>query len=610
MTSLTRPDVSEKALGLHDQTLDERLLYLEKVLNSQTFRRSSRISRFLRFLVSRTLDAPAEVPKEYALGIEVFDRASDYDPRLDPIVRVEARRLRAKLEQYYDSEGTLDHLRISMPSRGYKLEFVLNEERAEPIISLASPVPNAGFTAVLPLVSVDQDTKSRHFAEGLTDELAFQLSALAGLKIVARTSTFQFKDRCADVREIGAELGAEYIVEGSLRREGTWARILIQVVHVSSGIRVWSGDYDEKISSVLATQKSLAQRIVTDFTPALQQAVAVPARNPSNDIRTVFALYQKGRRYLDYRTEQGIRRSIEYFQQAIACDSQSALAYAGLADGYSLAARYDVFPPQESWIKARTAAMDAIRIDSTLAEAHAALAFVQLHHSRDWLSAEREFRAAIQLNPHYAPARRWYGWCLAASGRADLAIVSFRRALHLDPLSPNANVDLALALYFSRNYRECISQCERTLQLTPGFYRAHQLLGLSYLQTGDYNQALARFQAAIDAAGRNTRILALMAHAYAAMGNTNDVTQLCFEVESSTPGKVSAMDSCLLYSAVGDLDRAFEYLERAFSEADGELIWLSVDPIYECLRQDSRFAAFSERVPVAAVHGTELNTLL
>ncbi len=179
------------------------------------------------------------------------------------------------------------------------------------------------------------------------------------------------------------------------------------------------------------------------------------------------------------------------FSRQLRADSQSALAYAGLADGYSLAARYDVFPPQESWLKARSAAMDAIRIDSTLAEAHAALAFIQLHHSRDWLSAEREFRAAIQLNPHYAPARRWYGWCLAASGRADLAIVSFRRALELDPLSPNANVDLALALYFSRNYRECILQCERTLQLTPGFYRAHQLLGLSYLQTGDYPEAVA-----------------------------------------------------------------------------------------------------------------------
>lgn len=610
MTSLTRSDASEKALGLHDQTLDERLLYLEKVLNSSIFRRSNRISRFLRYLVSQTLEVPAEVPKEYALGMEVFDRASDYDPRLDPIVRVEARRLRAKLQEYYETEGTLDRLRISMPNRGYKLKFVRNEERTEPIISLASPVLNAGSTAVLPLIAVDQDRKSRRFAEGLTDELAFQLSARAGLKIVARTSTFQFKDRCADVREIGAELGADYIVEGSLRREGTWARILVQVVHVTSGIRLWSGDYDENISSILAAQKSLAERVVTDFTPSLQDAGAVCARSSPSGIRTVFALYQKGRRYLDYRTEQGIRRSIEYFQQAIACDSQSALAYAGLADGYSLAARYDVFPPRESWIKARTAAMDAIRIDSTLAEAHAALAFVQLHHNRDWLSAEREFRAAIRLNPQYAPARSWYGWCLAASGRADLAIVSFRRALNLDPLSPNANADLALALYFSRNYRECVAQCEKTLQLTPGFYRAHQLLGLSYLQTGDYQQAVARFQAAIDAAGRNTRMLALMAHAYSAMGNRKGVMQLCSEVQGTVSGKVPAMDSCLLYSAAGDLDRAFEYLERAFSEANGELIWLSVDPIYECLRRDSRFATFSERIPVGPRHGTELDSLL
>lgn len=610
MTSLTQPEVCEKALSSQHHTLDERLLYLEKILNSQMFRRSNRISRFLRYLVTRSLDAAAEVPKEYALGVEVFDRGSEYDPRLDPIVRVEARRLRAKLEQYYETEGTLDRLRVSMPSRGYKLRFVPVEDRAEPILSFASLTAETGSMAVLPLVSVDQDAKSRLFAEGLTDELAFQLSTRAGLKIVARTSTFQFRDRCADVRDIGVELGANYIVEGSLRREGRWARILVQVVHVSSGIRLWSGDYEEKISSVLDAQKSLAQRIVADVSPALQKGPSLPARSSSGDIRTVFALYQKGRRYLDYRTEQGIRRSIEYFQQAIATDSRSALAYAGLADGYSLAARYEVFPPQESWIKARSAAMDAIRIDSTLAEAHTALAFIQLHHSRDWLSAEREFRAAIQLNPHYAPARRWYGWCLAASGRADLAIVSFRRALDLDPLSPNANADLALALYFSRDYRECISQCERTLELTPGFYRAHQLLGLSYLQTGDYKQAVARFQAAIDAAGRNTRMLALMAHAYAAMGNTQGVVQLCSEVEAAASGKVSAMDLCVLYSAAGDLDRAFEYLERAFAEANGELIWLSVDPIYERLREDPRFAAFSERIPLPQRHQAEENRLL
>lgn len=166
--------------------------------------------------------------------------------------------------------------------------------------------------------------------------------------------------------------------------------------HVSSGIRLWSGDYEQRILSVLAAQKSIAERIVTDITPALHEALPLPVRSSPSEIGTVFTLYQKGRRYLDSRTEQGIRTSIEYFQKAIAADSRSALAYAGLADGYSLAARYEVFPPQESWIKARTAAMDAIRIDGTLAEAHAALAFIQLHHSRDWPSAEREFRAAIQ----------------------------------------------------------------------------------------------------------------------------------------------------------------------------------------------------------------------
>jgi TolB-like protein/Tfp pilus assembly protein PilF len=602
MTSLTHPEVHENVLPAPVQPPDERLLYLDKILRSRVFRRSNRIGRFLRYLATRSLNAEAGSPKEYALGIEVFDRRADYDPRLDPIVRVEARRLRAKLAQYYETEGTLDGLRLVMQSRGYNLQFLPNEERPEPTIAVARAAAMSGSFAVLPLVSLDQDVKSRLFAEGLTDELAFQLSATAGLNVLARTSTFQFKDHCADVREIGAELGADYIVEGSLRREGRCARVLVQMVHVPSGVRLWSGGYEEKIASVLTAQKSLAQKIVMDFTPALRDAPVLHGRSSCGDMRSVSALYRKGRRYLDHRTERGIRRSIEYFQEAIAADSRSALAYAGLADGYSLAARYQVFPPRESWIKARNAAMDAIRIDSTLAEAHAALAFIQLHQSRDWRAAEREFRAAIQLNPNYAPARRWYGWCLAASGRADLAIVNFRRALEMDSLAPNANVDLALALYFSRSYGECISQCERALALTPDFYRAHQLLGLCYLQTGNYEGAVDRFQAAIDAAGRNTRMLALMAHAYAATGNTNGVAQLCSEVQVLPAGKVSAMDLCLLYSAAGDLDRAFEYLECAFAEGSGELIWLSVDPIYETLRRDRRFIGFSERIAPTSRH--------
>lgn len=593
MSSLTEPEV---AVLRPDRYLDDRLIYLKKVVNSRIFRRSNRLGRFLRYLVTQSLDETAEPPKEYVLGVEVFDRDINYDPRLDPIVRVEARRLRAKLVQYYETEGTQDQLRIVMHDRGYQLAFLRIDEPAEPIVAFGSVDSRGGSTAVLPLVAVDQTPQSRLFAEGLTDELASQLFAIKGLKVIARTSTFQFKDRCADVRDIGAELGAEYIVEGSLRQEHRIARVLIQVVHVSSGFRVWSGGYEHKIASGLTAQKSLAQRIVADFGPVLAERLLLPQDRPDY-IRTVFALYQKGRRHLDCRTEDGIRRSIECFQQAIAHDSKSALAHAGLADGYSLAARYDVFPAQQSWLKARSAAMDAIRIDSTLAEAHAALGFVQLHHERNWLSAEREFRAAIQLNPHYSPARRWYGWCLAASGRGDLAIVNFKRALDLDPLSPNANADLGLAHYFSRNYTDCILQCEQTLHLTPGFYRAHHLLGLTYLQTGNYEQAISRFQAAIDAAGRNTRMLALTAHACSRMGDTETLAQICAEVQGGTLTKASAMDLVLLYSAVGNFDQAFTHLGQAFSEDDGELIWLPVDPIHDQLRQDPRFGNFLERIP-------------
>jgi tetratricopeptide (TPR) repeat protein len=319
--------------------------------------------------------------------------------------------------------------------------------------------------------------------------------------------------------------------------------------------------------------------------------------------RTMLALYQKGRRYLTSRTNDGIRRSIECFQQVIEGDASCALAYAGLADSYSLGARYEVLPPQESWRKAHAAALDAVRIDCSLAEAHAALGFIELHYVRNTSNAEREFSAAIQLNPRYAPARQWYAWCLVASGRTEAGIENIRAALELDPLSPNAHADLALALYFSRRYKDSISESSKALQLAPGFYRSHQLLGLNFLQMGDYAKAIDQFHFAIASSGRNSRMLVLLAHAYAHMGSTDKTQLLANELTEPCSLYIPGIDFALLYSALEDNDRTFEYLEQAFRENEGELIWIPVDPIHDRIREDSRFRPFVERIGIGSAVG-------
>jgi serine/threonine-protein kinase len=595
--------VPEPAVGLAQAALSvaEVRSSLNDILSSALFRRSARLARFLSFLVDQTLDSGSHSLKEYVIGLEVFDRTSSYDPRLDPIVRVEARRLRAKLRAYYESEGVNCPVLIEIPDRGYIPAF----HRREPELAINATQPNQPTISlvVLPLVTLKTHYRLREFAEGLTDEISSQMSTVKGIQLVARTSAFQFRDRPGDVRDIGAELDADYVLEGSVRQEKKRVRVLVQIASSSSGFRVWSGSYDQEIDSQFAAQVDIAGKIIADLKLKLaagekllpvNEALLIP--NP----RTMLALYHKGRRYLNSRTNEGIRRSIECFQQIIERDATCALAYAGLADGYSLSARYDVLPPQESWRKARIAALDAIRIDSSLAEAHTALGFVELHYVRNTFGAEQEFRTAIQLNPRYAPARQWYAWCLIASGRAELAIENIEAALDLDPLSPNAHADLALALYFSRRFSDSVSECSRTLRSSPGFYRSHQLLGLNFLQVGEPAKAIENFQLAMSSSGRNSRILVLLAHAYSAVGQLDEAKRIARELTSPSNAYVPAIDFALLYSALGDYDRTFQFLEKAVLEDEGELIWMPVDPIHDNLRSDARFTPLLQRIGVGS----------
>ncbi|MBV8828339.1 MAG: tetratricopeptide repeat protein [Acidobacteriaceae bacterium] len=263
--------------------------------------------------------------------------------------------------------------------------------------------------------------------------------------------------------------------------------------------------------------------------------------------------------------------------------------------------RYDVFPPQESWERARVAALDAVRIDYTLAEAHTSLGFVDLHYRRDWGSAEREFCTAILLNPRYAPARQWYAWLLAATGNPELAITALTQAVRMDPLSANANADLALAYYFSRQFDDAIAQCRTTLALYPDFYRAHQLAGIVYLQKGDFQSAFEHFQAAAGQTRGTGRPAVLLATALLAMGRMGEARAVFTRSLDARNSKASAIDFALFFAAIGDLDSVFQWLERAYEEQDAELLWLSVDPVYDTVRHDRRFLALLLRIGKPAV---------
>jgi TolB-like protein/tetratricopeptide (TPR) repeat protein len=576
----------------------ETLQWLEKILASRCFGRSPRLSRFLRFLVENALEGVTGNLKEYAIGIDVFDRDPSYDPRLDPIVRVEARRLRQKLRLYYEDEGRGDHVRIEIPERGYlpKIGYVTV---CSPVRVESSRVPVSSVSmAVLSLTS-EPDVGS--FANGVTDELIHFLSLTGNIRVIERHSLLLTGFGFGGGRGFGRQANVDYLLEASVRTENGTVRACIRLVNPFSGICLWSETYEMQIQGILAAQRSLASQITVGVQRYLRSSNMPLARDVGATNHPAHALYSEGRRFLNSRTRDGICQSVECFRQLINACPQFALAYAGLADAYSLGARYDVFPPQESWERARVAALDAVRIDYTLAEAHTSLAFVDLHYRRDWGSAEREFCTAILLNPRYAPARQWYGWLLAATGNPEMAIMAIKQAVRMDPSSPNANADLALAYYFSRNFDDAIAQCRRTLALYAGFYRAHQLAGMAHLQKRDFQSALEHLQSAATQTRGTGRAAVLLASALLAMGRLGEAHAVFTTSIEARNSKPSAIEFALFFAALGDLDSVFQWLERAYEEQDAELLWLSVDPMYDTVRHDPRFLALLSRIGKPAV---------
>jgi TolB-like protein/Flp pilus assembly protein TadD len=573
---------------------------LQKILASKVFARSQRLSRFLRFVSDQVVQGKTDSLKEYVLGVEVFDRRPTYDPRLDPIVRVEARRLRAKLLEYYRTEGAGDAISIELPERGYSPLFRHRNALAPKVRTRQEPPA----IAVLPFVNLSPGVENEYFGDGLTEELINTLARIPGLRVVARTSAFQLKGKATDIRYVGAQLQVNLLLEGSVRREGDLVRVSAQLINVADGYHLWSDIYNREMRSAFAVQEEIASAITRALETRLniEPENLATRRHPEN--AEAYNLFLQASYYLNLRTEFGFLRSLECFQSAVRKDPGYALAYAGLANAYSLSTRYNVLPPQEAWPKAKAAAAKSLELEDALAEAHAAQAFVKLHYDWDWFGAEREFLRALQINPNYAAAHQWKTWTLAVVGRFDDAIASMKAAHNLDPLSQNVSADLGLAYYFARQYENAIEQCHEVLDVQPGFHRPHQLLGMVHLQQGLCSEAVAELQQALILSDGNRKIRSLLALASANCGQAEQAEQLVSELRAGKRPYVSAVDMALVYSALGERDCVFEWLTKAYDAHDGELIWLGIDPIYDSLRDDRRFHELLEAmklIPIVSV---------
>lgn len=574
----------------------ETLASLGRILASRAFRRSPRLSRFLQFLVQNVLNGSAANLKEYTIGVDVFDRDTSYDSRVDPIVRVEARRLREKLRSYYREECRDDSVRIEMPERGYVPNIRYADQHSFQPPVAATYLSHSVTLAIYRFSPGSNDD----FSHGLTDELVCLLSGSGDFNVLFLGSALHSASALGGLR--GSELRpVEFVVEGYVRRENAEVRVCVQLTSPTSGFCVWSQAYEMPVRELFEAQKYIASQIAGDLRFYVAQSVRASVRTWNKNETSAHVLYSEGRMFLNSRTQDGIHHSVECFRQLISSRPRFALAYAGLADAYSLGARYDVLPAQESWERARLAALDAVRMDYSSAEAHTSLGFVDLHYRRDWGSAEREFCTAILLNPTYAPARQWYGWLLAATGQQESAITAVRQAVEIDPFSPNAHADLALTLYFFRRYDEAIEQCRRTMTLQPGFYRAHQLIGMAYLQKGELALAVEHLESAVSLTKGTGRGSVLLAIALISMGRINEARHVFAKSIELRSSKASAIDFALFSAASGDLDGVFQWLEKAYQEQDAELLWLPVDPIYDKVRSDPRFAELLSRIGKPAV---------
>ena len=461
----------------------------------------------------------------------------------------------------------------------------------------AGPLPEKVILAVLPFDNLSRDPDQEFFSDGLTEEMIAQLGKLnpERLTVISRGSVAKYKDSRLSANQIGGELHADYLVQGSVRRASDRVRITVQLIQVRDQTDLWAESYDRQLKDLLTLQDSVSRTIANQIhitlTPGQQ------ARLPGGNLDPeAYEAYLKGRYYWNKRTADGLQKALSYFQQAIDKDPTYGAAYSGLADCNSGLAWHGFKSPADALPTANAAALKAIEIDPRSAEAHASLGLV-LTHRWDWARAEAEFKQALQLDPRYANAHHWYGDYLSIMGRHDEALIEARQALALDPLNLMIGTWVGRRYYLAHKYEPAIEQGRNTVELDASFAAAHLLLGEDYVQVGRAEQGLTELQTAASLSGNSPLYLAQVAVAHASAGRKPEALQIVAQLQSASSTRyVSPYGLAQIYAALGDKDQTFKWLQIAYDDRAVWMSYLAVDPLFDGLRQDQRFQDFLRRV--------------
>ena len=462
------------------------------------------------------------------------------------------------------------------------IRFVLHMGRHKEEISHQIKWKNS--IAVLPFVNISPEEGQDYFCDGITDELINRLSKIKELKVPARTSAFAFKGKEIDIREVGERLNVDKVLEGSVRKAGNRIRITTQLINIADGYRIWSEQYEREMEDIFKLQDEISLMIASKLKLQLLDEEKMGLTKRRTDNVEAYNLYNKGRYFLNKRTEDDLKNAIEYFEQAIESDGDYALAYTGLADTYITQGDWNFVIGKEAYSRARAAATKAIELDDLLPEAHNSLAVVKWALELDWMGAEKEFKRAIELNPNYVSAYQEYAEYLSLLGRFDDALREINKAMELDQLSPLINGTKALVLFLAREYDKSIEQCRKTLEIDTEFPPAFVYLGYCYIQKKMYKEALAMFQKA--------ELLPQIALTLARMGKIEEAREL---IDVTFEQKFPTLTG-IFHFIIGEKDKGFEWLEIAYENRGRAIMGIKVHPSFDDIRSDPRFSALIKKM--------------
>jgi TolB-like protein/tetratricopeptide (TPR) repeat protein len=613
---------------------------LERVLSSTCFARRERLSKLLRFLVERQMEGKEQELKESLIGVEVFGRRPDYDPKLDSTVRSEAVRLRARLSEYYSTEGRQDPLVIELPKGGY----VPRVRAPGAMIGVQRPstkrlwrVPRPGWrkwiagalvtvtiaiatvamvrvgmvrwrvrpggaspsVAVLPLENLGHDPARDYFADQLTEEIIRNLSVIDGLTVRSRTSSFALKGQRLNAADAGRQLRADYLVEGSVLLVGKRLRVNAELIRVADDFHVWSDQFDRELTDVFAIEDEISRGIVNGLRLKLR-----PGRRQYETNLEAYDLYLRGRQVIEgfpanpATSDVIADRAIQFFEQAIDKDPNYAIAYAGAADVLLAVDRR--IPNPEAYRRAKAAAEKAVELDPGLSEAQSALASIR---ARDyaWRDAEQGFRRAIDLDPNNALAHLGLGWSvLVVQGRFEEGLRETHAAVALDPLSPYVNTLFGRALVWAGRYDEAVDQLRHAIELDPGRLDAYRQLGIALFLQGKSAQAQAVQEQAIAKGALLPGTIGYYSVCDAKYtGHPDEALTLFRKLLADSSARPPARYLAQIHACVGDEEHAAQYLEKAIAQHEPGLAEMLQHPCWPWMRTNPLFAPLRKALNLA-----------